>query len=123
VNRNRYATIGAGPDSWLNIFGDMIAAFNRPSDVSGPQNSRMHVPIAPKYSTEDLAIAALLALVDNYNDGPVSYTLLPQYANEYNSNSFISGILNAAGLVLPGQPGGLPYGFDTPVPLMYFFRP
>jgi hypothetical protein len=121
ANRNHYLTIGAGPDSLLNIAGPMVAGFNRDNDIKLPRNNRMILNVPTRYGgNEDLAIAALLALVENYNNNKVEYTLIPRLAGEYNSNSFIAGLLSAAGFNSVPSPGGLPYGFDNPVPYNKF---
>ena len=75
-----------------------------------------------RWTPEDAAIAALFNLVDNYNQQPVrDYDLFPAgYGEAYNSNSFISGILNAGGFASPIHPGADVPGYAKPVPKTYF---
>jgi RHS repeat-associated protein len=123
----RYATIGAGPDSMIgSLFGaggDLIAAVNRPTDVNGAFNNKQALALPDGFSDENEAISALFSDVSNYDMAPVPYTLFPSAGTaEYNSNSFISGLLSAEGFDLPNT-GAYTPGFGNPVPSNDFASP
>jgi hypothetical protein len=119
-NGFRYATIGAGPDKGLS--NGLWGGINRERDVTRPNNNLQGLAIPDSYKNEDAAIAALFNLVDNYNQHPVrDYDLFPAgYGDAYNSNGFISGILNAGGFAPPIHPGADVPGYVKPVPKIYF---
>jgi hypothetical protein len=88
-----FATIGAGP-----VDGMLAAVVDRANDVSQAFQNIQVLPLPDQYANEDDAIATLFALVDTYNKYPERYTLFPKaWTGEYNSNSFISGLIGAAG--------------------------
>ena len=119
-NGNRYATVGGGPDKGLSK--GLWGGVNRERDVSFPNNNLQGLAIPGTYKNEDAAIAALFTLVDNYKMHPVSdYDFFPgKNSDAYNSNSFVSGILNAGGFTPPSDPGASVPGYSKPVPWTYF---
>ena len=114
----RFATLGAGPNGALFL----ESGINRKRDVNEPSAYRKKLSIPCQYSDEDAAINNLFKLANNYNNNKVLYTLIPQrffgFVTGYNSNSFISGLGNAAGFDMPnaGNTGALTPGYQNPVP-------
>jgi RHS repeat-associated protein len=125
-----FATVGAGPDHGLlpgwdpldkSGGGWMIAGIDRPRDVSEPANNGQSLGVPSQYGKEDAAIAAVFNAVDAYKaNGPVQYVLFGGSDGNYNSNGFVSGILQATGFQVPADHGGFTPGFDNPVPARYF---
>lgn len=119
---NRFATIGAGP----NLYDHLEYGFNRPKDVLDPIAFRKKLDLPCKYANEDAAIQRLFQLANTYNKNRTWYTLLPQnllgFPTGFNSNSFISGLGEAAGfsLPMPGSTGGSTPGYQNPVSLWRF---
>ena len=72
----------------------------------------------PTPGGEDAAIESLLQGDANYKDDAV-YTFFPETQGGYNSNSYVAGILQAAGLHRPVFPLSMP-GYVTPLPANYF---
>ena len=120
----RYATIGAGTDSIWGFGGTLIAGIDRPRDVNVPPENIRVLPLPSQYSNEDQAIQALVALTNTYNSSPEAYTLFPQaWTGEYNSNSFISGLISAAGYDWFGDTGAnTPGWYPNWVPNSDFIR-
>lgn len=122
ANGNRFATIGAGPNSMDHL----EAGINRPRDVSAPSAFRQKLDVPCNYANEDEAIKRLFELASNYNNNHVWYTLLPQrvfgFPTGFNSNSFISGLGQAAGFAMPasGQTGTKTPGYENPIPAFRF---
>lgn len=121
----RYATLGAGPEH-----GKLVAGVNRERDVSKPCGNRIRLNLPNQFANEDEAIRELLRMIENYNVHPLPYTLFPSSASkefnalvggEYNSNSFISGLGNAAGFKMPMHTGAKTPGYSNPVPTPYFW--
>ena len=117
ANGNRYATIGAGPNLW----DELEAGIDRPHDVHDPVAFRKRLTIPCQYKDEDAAIQQLFQLTNNYNHHQVGYTLFPLQIFGipigFNSNSFISGLGQAAGFTLPpvGGTGGNTPGYQNPI--------
>jgi hypothetical protein len=117
-NGDHYATIGAGP----NAFGQLEAGINRPHDLHDPIKLRRSLALPCQYKNEDEAIKKLFQLTDNYNQDKTAYTLWPLQIfglmTGFNSNSFISGLGQAAGFTLPavGSTGGTTPGYQNAVP-------
>jgi RHS repeat-associated protein len=101
-NGNRFATIGAGPNGFLQL----EAGVNRPHDVHDPVSFRKSLSLPCEYKNEDDAIQSLFQLSNIYNQDKLGYTLLPQRVfgvpTGFNSNSFISGLGQAAGFTCSG---------------------
>jgi|GEM_PF-2284390 len=127
----KYATIGSGPD--FSIGRDkLISGINRERDVM-LNNKVEYIPlvlnnefcIKNKYrfnSMNDL-VDKLFELRTNYKKNNVKYNysieydLRPSSNNDgYNSNSFTSGLLKAAGFYNIPTPNHLVPGWDKPVP-------
>ena len=119
ANGNRYATIGAGPGGWKF---ELVSGVNRPRDVSEPDTARIKLNLGCE--SEDSAIARLFKLAANYNNNKVPYTLIPNTPGHYNSNSFVSGLLGAAGIPAPDLGPVAPYtpGYEYPVPASNFYH-
>ncbi|MCP1106289.1 hypothetical protein M6G53_12920 [Serratia nevei] len=118
----RYATIGAGPNSWAMLeYGD-----NRSKDVSEPNENSKKLAIPCAYKNEDEAIAELFRLSEKYNENKAFYTLIPVGGCGgfcgFNSNSFISGLGQAAGFNMPapGETGATTPGYNNPLPAGWF---
>lgn len=113
----RIATIGAGPENFVgSLFGyagRLIAGRNRPSDLntSGFLVQKLELP---RGVGEDAMISRLFGLLDNYQNN-LPYTIMPMRPGEYNSNSFIRGLMNAAGFDNVAFPTDAP-GSDRPLP-------
>jgi len=124
-NGIRFATIGAGPESFINatlgLDTNLISNPNRERDtdlsikIPGMESSNL-VPS----NLENQYITTLFRLDNNYKDN-LLYDKFPNLNNQngYNSNSYISGILNAAGITPPQIDLKLP-GYRKPVPSKYF---
>jgi hypothetical protein len=149
-----YKTWGAGPDS--NVVGFLSgitdkANTNLVSDFNRKRDADLSIKIyqSPNLvSTEQEGIyAQLLDKLDNNYKDNLRYNLLPTQNTSigYNSNSYISGILNAAGIIPPNittytkryqyegweyqsiQPINIKYnlpmdipGYNKPIPKEYF---
>jgi hypothetical protein len=105
-----FFTLGAGP----SLFGALRSDVNRPKDTAGGQVSAV---VDPGSQGEDAAIGKLLAADANYRDN-LPYGS-PNIPSDYNSNSYASGILRAAGLTVPVLPVPLPL-YTNPIPSTYF---
>ena len=111
---NVFTTFGAGPErenpaAW----GRLISNFNRDRDVNEPKILTLQLDRGLSDSEQDKLIKALFDLDAKYLDN-LNYDTL--YPNIRNNNSYISGLLRAAGL--PDIPliGELPYpGWQKPV--------
>jgi hypothetical protein len=112
-----YCTIGAGPDSTAYF---LIAGVNRDTDLTGPADS-IPLPIPSQFSNEDKLIEKLFSLNAGYRN-KLFYNPFPSLDGkyDYNSNSYISGLMNAAHLNKPPRSRPLP-GWNKPVPVTYFY--
>lgn len=118
-----YATLGAGPG-----YGSLISNVNRPSDVA-PHDDGLSLDDPRKCTDEDLLIENLFDLDSKFPDN-LDYDLYPANPQDasifwaddgYNSNSYISGLIDAAGLPKPVLPGNLSFpGWNKPVPMNFF---
>ena len=84
------------------------------------------IPTPASYKSEDAFISALFKGVENFqkntstDQGAINYGFWPgSQKDEYNSNSFIAGLLQSAGAELP-QLRNPPPGAKTPVPVEVF---
>ena len=120
----RYVTIGAGPgeDGGLS-FLRLMSGLNRKHDrILDNKVEFLKLEI-----TEDL-IEKLLELNANYQKKVVLYNYLPVPGNfvynnntfQYNSNSFVHGLLRAAGYENIPTPSFTVPGWNKPVPKRYF---
>jgi hypothetical protein len=108
-----FATIGAGPEGFPS---KLVEAANRKNDVKKPCDHEVPLDIPSRYADENAAIKSLFDLSAQYNENPEPYALFPQSGGpHYNSNSFISGLLGAAGFAAP-DPGAYAPGYNKPVP-------
>ena len=112
------ATIGAGPES-----GRLIYDYNRPTDFYFPARNYTPLTLPACYVDEDEAIDALFDFANQYNTSPVPYEAKPKADTPgYNSNSFISGLLQTGGFQIP-SPGGWEVvvpGYQYPIPGQFF---
>jgi hypothetical protein len=118
-----FATIGAGPSNifagQLFVGAHLIEGIDRPTDVSDPV--WFSVKLSVPENQENDVIGNLLRCYSGYQNN-LDYGLIPAQApGSYNSNSYVSGLLDAAGVTKP------PYitndsfpGWDQPVPTSAF---
>lgn len=94
VDGRRYATLGAGPEGFLGE--NLVSNINRENDAA-PHTGGLDVKIPSSYKNEDAFIKKLFELDSNYDD-KADYDFFPDNTEEgNNSNSYVSGILKAAG--------------------------
>lgn len=125
-----YATLGGGPD---NALSDLVMGYELPNLQGGVNRAPYDIDLSNKVLTiqippasipnEDQTIQAMLNLNHNYQnnlDKP-NYWLFPSDKNNsYNSNSYFTGIGQAAGLPIPQVDINVP-GYNKPVPSSYFY--
>lgn len=131
-NGDVYLTLGAGPS--LGLFqGTLINGYNRPQDIKLGHNvssQSIFGSFCPTSGYEDDVIRNLLDTHSRFSNN-LDYNFFPtrhpmnldfnsftNHTNSYNSNSYISGLLNAAGIRV-ASPQNVP-GFNRPVPSKYF---
>jgi hypothetical protein len=129
-NGKYYATIGGGPDNGIEDilkkdFPNLYGNINRePYDVN-LINKNLVIQISPSaIGNEDLKIQQLFDLNRNFGANPnkLNYWLFPgDKSNFYNSNSYFTGIGQAAGLPIPQFNIQAP-GYNKPVPPSYFIN-
>jgi hypothetical protein len=74
---------------------------------------------APSGKTEDDFIQLLFDTDAKYKD-KLDYELFPlSWTDGYNSNGYVSGLVNASTGSVPAQPSDTP-GFEKPVPAKHF---
>jgi|GEM_PF-4835750 len=126
-----FFTMGAGPGSWFNS-NSLVSDLNRETDRVPHKGKFINVKVPDKYKSEAEFIEKLLELDKNYKDN-LDYDLFPELEPDgnfdiagdgYNSNSYVSGLLLAAGATLP-EGSVLPNspGFEKPVPVQHFVPP
>jgi uncharacterized protein RhaS with RHS repeats len=117
ANGNRYIVISAGP-----VSNTLVSSPNRASDL-GPQEGAVEFSI-PKNRTEFSYFNDVARADANYDDG-LDYDLFPAQEGNgsifvpddgYNSNSFVSGLLQATGVNPPEINNVNVPGYDKPVP-------
>ena len=123
-NGVRAATLGAGPESGVgSLFGrggKLVSDVNRSTD-RGTKGYLIKSLVLPKGVSEDVMIARLFKLDKAYKDD-LRYDINPETQEEgevkgYNSNSYVSGLLRAAGYGDWGNNSGRSVpGYQTPVP-------
>jgi RHS repeat-associated protein len=114
-NGKRYATLSAEPNIFLRLHSEV----NRDSDV-GQQDGKSS--LGRCFKNEDELIDKLLNLDTAYRD-KLPYAPYPilRAGPGYNSNSYVSGLLGAAGLPMPTLPWWLSVpGLNKPVPQNFF---
>ena len=115
---NWYRTWGAGPS--ILIAGDLISDNNRTRDIDLSIKIYQSPNLVP-ISQEPYYINLLNQLDAGYKDN-LTYDLFPNLNNPagYNSNSYVSGLLNAAG-INPPQINDLTLpGYKKPIPAENF---
>lgn len=115
----RYVTIGAGP-----VDGKLISGLNRERDVNLELKAEMLSIKMDDDKTGEL-LEREQYFSKNSENAALDYDLFPGISDSYNSNSFVSGILRAAGYNdqdIPKPSKNVP-GFDKPVPFYYFYHP
>lgn len=117
-----YATIGAGPD---DSFSRLTSHLNRKRDLANPQNgNRFEFLVdSPNGLSNDQFIVRLLRAEKIYVDtAHLGYSIFPALSEyDYNSNSYISGLLQAVtGRDYSGRLGHAAAGWRKPVPPMWF---
>ena len=118
-NRNargeQYATIGAGP-----VYGKLKSETNRDRDINLDIKDEI-VDVDLKGKNEVNVIRELFENDSNYDDD-LDYVFFPNRPNavdEYNSNSYTSGLLKSVGLEPPSLQSTTP-GYSKPVPQYEF---
>jgi hypothetical protein len=109
-----YFTISAGPTSLIG--GYLGSDLNRPSD--NPANNDTIINIDPPDGmTEAQLIDLLLQSDQNFNDNSLDYEYFPlSWTDGHNSNSYVSGLLAAAGITAPALDASDYPGWSKPVP-------
>ena len=119
-----YFTVGAGPDRL--IAGRLVGGINRERDKDLDTAVEM-LPLDLGGRNENEAIIRILERFRHYKNDR-DYDLFPARDQErscwvaddsYNSNSYVRGLLEAAGIVVP-QPSHRVPGFDKPLPVSDF---
>ena len=116
-------TLGAGPNKPVN--GKLESKPNRKKDFNQENKYAESLPLNVSHEAEDQKIHELIKLDSNYKDN-LDYDLFPEISENkkwykpddgYNSNSYVPGLLNSAGIAAPNlnQEINLP-GYDKPVP-------
>ena len=110
----RYATLGAGPED-----GNLVSNLNRLWDINLDHNVYSEeCPLPGDLDNEDEFIDRLFELDRRYRDN-VDYEYFPnRYSDGNNSNSYVNGLLRAAGVEMPAPPSSP--GYDKPVPAEAF---
>lgn len=119
-------SLGAGPAGSIPGFlGNLIGDTNRERDIAVHTADQLHALTKPaQYATSRQWVDALIRGTVGYPDN-LTYELFPDAGqNEYNSNSFIAGLLGATGTAIDNPAsifadGDYP-GFDLPVPSASF---
>jgi RHS repeat-associated protein len=119
-------TLGGGPDTPLGTRGPLVGGVNRSTDMDRRFDfGFVPVPIPPG-CTEFEILRRLLDALRGYG-GNLPYDIVPTPWNDgYNSNSMVSGLLQAAGITPPTFPIGYPFpvpGYGKPVPIGAFRGP
>ncbi|MGD1089511.1 MAG: RHS repeat-associated core domain-containing protein [Verrucomicrobiota bacterium] len=117
------ATLGGQPGGpggqFLDPFGNLQSKPNYPGD--NPANGKCPnnlVPVQPPPGMSDSQfINSLINAADSYgNDEP--YDLTPADGGGYNSNGYVSGVIDATGATAPNLPVWVP-GYSQPLPVPY----
>lgn len=120
-------TIGAGPDKSAD---ELTASFNRPKDVSA---ALYNPSLVASFSTPEQALQFLASVAAknktmnaNFDNTTLEYELFPgsSYSawsewDEFNSNSYVSGLLGSFGYSAPSSGATAP-GYSKPIPAFIF---
>jgi RHS repeat-associated protein len=121
-----FATIGAGPDTWKNVAGPLVSGVNRGTDVAKVKSGESFTiaELKPgKGDTENNLINRLFGVAGSYKND-LDYSLNPSAGGrDYNSNSFVQGVLGAVGAKVTTPAGVSLPGADKPVPRTDFCTP
>jgi RHS repeat-associated protein len=119
----RVATLGGQPGSidagyswWPRPFGDLYSAINFPGD--DPSKLSTLTPVScPTGMTDTQFINALINASARYRNNAPYMPLPTGWSAYYNSNSYVSGVIRAAGGTPPPLPVPTPgYGKPLPIP-------
>jgi hypothetical protein len=114
-----YFTFGAGPELNNGSYQLLIKGINRSSDKEEHSGKYIVIEIPGDTEGETAFIRRLFALHNNYANN-ANYDMFPAPDGDgYNSNSYVAGLLKAAG-VSPPQPNVDAPGFSKPLPEVYF---
>jgi hypothetical protein len=127
VYGNPSLTIGAGPHSpdggdttMFCLFNSILESnLNRPLDQKTPPAFQQRLVVR---GSEAFFIERLLTLDAQYADN-LKYECIPDDPDEFNSNSYVSGLLGAADISKPWLPQTVPSmfpGWAKPVPASSF---
>jgi hypothetical protein len=118
------ATIGGQPfgnTSPLNWLGNLQTSFNNPKD-SLSNSATSQTVTTPSGMTDTKFINNLIDAAKKYQND-LNYDLFPESGSGYNSNSYVAGILKAAGATPPTLRQVLPDGgtfrapgYSKPIP-------
>lgn len=119
-------SLGAGPSGSVPGFlGNLVGDTNRDRDIAIHTADQLHALTRPaQYATSRQWVDALIRGTVGYPDS-LTYKLFPDAGeNEYNSNSFIAGLLSATGTSVADPStifadGDYP-GYELPVPSASF---
>jgi RHS repeat-associated protein len=125
---NRYLTIGAGPSGAIPLIrpGELISSANRDRDLNRTINTFSQLIMAFDCclccdNSKGESLAYKLIEGERKYNCRADYDFFPEgNLDAYNSNSFISGLLNHAGLGTTPAPTTLTPGYATPLPGKYF---
>jgi len=122
---NNTSTLGGQPGgSWWtswSIYGNLQSSPNNPGDSPGtachpgPLKNLTLVPTPPGM-TDTQFINSLLNAADSYQNNQPYNPFPDPFGIYYNSNSYTSGVITAAGGTPPVLPGIQP-GYSNPVPI------
>ena len=116
-------SLGAGPSSNSPLPGNLIAGFNRDRDIDPNTSGRAQValPATTGVDASHMRFDQLTRRLDGHPNN-LNYDFFPAIGSGFNSNSFISGLLNSTGLGITGAdldrffPSQTHPGFGKPVP-------
>lgn len=111
------ATLGAQPfgTGSDDVYGSLVSKPNYSGDAPCHLN-HLTLVATPEGMTDTSFINSLLAAANRY-DNNLDYVPLPDpWGIGYNSNSFVSGVIKAAGGTPPSLPGWTP-GYGKPIPI------
>ena len=121
----RYATLGAGPRGMNPFFSTLESKVNRAWDANlllpdSQDVTIQHPEVAAGRMTEREAVDLLFSADAAYDDA-MPYDIVPfTWSSGYNSNSYLSGLLQVTGW-RPDRPEDVP-GWDKPLPPEAFGR-
>jgi RHS repeat-associated protein len=116
-NGGQQATLGAqafGPNV-LGLFGGLVSKSNYHGDSPCNLKNLTLVPTPAGMSDTDF-INSLIAAAGRYGNDQMYDPFPDPFGLTYNSNGFVSGVINAAGGTPPGLPGLTP-GYNESVPI------